>query len=195
VVTRWFPRDSLRYDSLNAHFIYPYPPEPYALEHRIVYTSPIRRNVWHGVGARMDDCQEILYSILPVDYSNNPDEEHRDEAWSEWIHVTYPGFADIEESAGASGIPFSLEVAQPAIKRYFTKLKYSIPIDTPIALNLFDASGRRVKSIFNGLEKAGSYEERVIFTDDTGRSLSDGIYFIKYSSMDKTLSEKIIVVK
>lgn len=74
-------------------------------------------------------------------------------------------------------------------------IKYSLPAEADVNLNLYDATGRRVKSIFNGRLQAGYHEKEIHFFDDKGSPLAQGVYFIRYSSEERKISRKIILMR
>jgi len=191
---RYIPSEDLPefYDSLKCRYIWPVPDTPSV--HYIVHTAPIRRNLWHGVGPRPDSSgsgQGQWYAVLPVDYSGNIDREHG----GVWLWLPYPGAAGISESEGSAFIPFDLQVITPTITSYLTSIKYSLPRDAEVHLNLYDVTGRRVKSIFNGKLKAGYHTADIHFSDDKGFRLAQGVYFIRYSTEDRKISRKVIVMR
>jgi hypothetical protein len=191
---RYIPFEDLPklYDSLKCAIAWPAPDEP--SDYHIVHTAPIRRNLWHGVGPRPDSSgsgQGQYYAVLPVDYSGNIDLEHG----GVWLWAPYPGPAGISESEGTLNIPFALEVTEPTISSYLTSIKYSLPVDAEVHLNLYDVTGRRVKSIFNGKLKAGYHTADIYFADDKGFPLAQGVYFIRYSSENRKISRKVIVMR
>ncbi|MBN2378779.1 hypothetical protein JXM67_03135 [candidate division WOR-3 bacterium] len=195
-------QDTPTYDPLYHCYILPKPPAPAFVErrHHIVHTAPLRRNVWQSSGGFPDDPQHYAgayYSILPVDYSGNVDpSEFPGDGWSPWFFVPYyPTHAGISEPGMNTNVPFALEILKPAITANSTTIRFSLPADAEVSLNLFDAAGRRVKSIHNGKLEAGCHTNKIHFVDDKGQRLSDGVYFIKYISEERSVSEKIVVVE
>ena len=192
---RYIPFEDLPelYDSLKCQYVWPDSDPPSG--HHIVHTAPIRRNLWHGVGPRPDSSgpeQGQFYSVIAVDYSGNVDTEN---GWSEWLYAPYPGPAGISESEGFACIPFDLQVITPTITSRLTSIKYSLPRDAEVHLNIYDVTGRRVKSIFNGNLKAGYHTADIHFWDDRGLPFAQGVYFIRYSSEDRKVSRKIVLLR
>ncbi len=76
----------------------------------------------------------------------------------------------------------------PAHKEF--SIKYALPKDTKVSLSLYDASGRLVSMLVNGIQEAGSYC-KTLHT----MNLSQGIYFIKLSTSSHTETSKVIFLK
>jgi flagellar hook assembly protein FlgD len=60
-----------------------------------------------------------------------------------------------------------------------------------VALKLYNASGKLVKTIFNEKKSAGTYSMNI---DNNKLKIANGVYFIKLEMPDKTLTEKIIIL-
>jgi hypothetical protein len=56
-------------------------------------------------------------------------------------------------------------------------LKFALPEPGPVDLSIYDASGRRVKTLFEGQVAAGSHEVRWRGDDANGRKVAAGVYF------------------
>lgn len=72
----------------------------------------------------------------------------------------------------------------------FTTVKYSLLAKSEILLNLFDVSGKYIKTITSGEKTAGQYEEVINMKD-----LSGGIYFLKLTTNKYDRVEKIVLLK
>ena len=71
-----------------------------------------------------------------------------------------------------------------------TKLRYSVPINSKIEINLYDILGRKIKTLFDKNNISGSQELTI-----DGSGLSSGIYFVVLVSKNIVLSKKIILLK
>ncbi len=81
----------------------------------------------------------------------------------------------------------SLKVT-PSIAVERSALKFSIPASMDVAINLFDASGRLVRTLYRGRVSAG--EHTVSFS---ASSLKPGVYFVTLTGENLNLSSKVIV--
>jgi hypothetical protein len=71
-----------------------------------------------------------------------------------------------------------------------TKIRFSIPHPGNVILNIFDETGKEVKTLVKAKLNAGSYE---VFFD--AALLASGIYFYKIIADNFTDCKKMIVVK
>ncbi|MCK4234463.1 T9SS type A sorting domain-containing protein [candidate division WOR-3 bacterium] len=111
-------------------------------------------------------------------------------------HIPYQGKVDVYEGDATQtlitipeDLVFSLRVF-PTVIRHNSRLQYSIPISQKIRLNFYDVSGRKIKSIANGVVKPGIYTYNL-----DSSNLSSGIYFLILEGKEKTITEKILVVR
>lgn len=73
-----------------------------------------------------------------------------------------------------------------------TIIQYELPVDAHVEINIFDSSGRRIKSIRSGSDKAGIHKAIWDGTNSSGQKVASGIYFIsmqanKYHKVHKAL--------
>lgn len=141
---------------------------PYALvfDLTIVYPSRNIRAVTHGNGVYERDLMSNIVGITPVN----------------------------------SEVPkqFSLEQNYPNPFNPETKIKFNIPLLRGVSegrgvfasINIFDISGKHIKTLLNHNTKPGSYE---ITFDAYG--LSSGVYFYKISAGSFTDVKKMVLVK
>jgi len=71
-----------------------------------------------------------------------------------------------------------------------TEIQYSIPERTLVKLAIFDIMGREIKMIVNRLQNAGRYQVPV---DING--IANGIYFYRLTAGEKTLTNKMVVIR
>ncbi|MFA5032582.1 MAG: T9SS type A sorting domain-containing protein [bacterium] len=71
-----------------------------------------------------------------------------------------------------------------------TTLQYTIPISSKVSLKVYDISGREVRKLVDGIQKAGSYNLNL-----DGKELKAGVYFVKLTSGEQTVTSKVIVLK
>ncbi|MEO0161873.1 MAG: T9SS type A sorting domain-containing protein [candidate division WOR-3 bacterium] len=63
------------------------------------------------------------------------------------------------------------------------------------SLALYDITGRKVKSFINSNLELGYYKLNWNGTDDTGRRLSEGVYFIRLENQAGSLTQKVIIMR
>ena len=76
-----------------------------------------------------------------------------------------------------------------------TKISYSIPESGDISLNIYDMRGRRIKSLVNKNQASGRYLIEWNATDDYGNNVGAGVYIYQLRSKNKTLSQKMVLMK
>ncbi len=76
-----------------------------------------------------------------------------------------------------------------------TTIRYQIPVNVSVTVQIFDVMGREVRRLWNGKQSAGTY--RLIWNgkDNAGRQLPSGIYFVQVLAGKYKARQKILLVK
>ncbi len=69
-------------------------------------------------------------------------------------------------------------------------IPYSLPKESMIKINIYDVSGRKVRTLVNSMQNAGDYSIRF-----DASNLASGVYFIKLHSSSYNAVEKIMLLK
>jgi hypothetical protein len=85
---------------------------------------------------------------------------------------------------------FALDQNYPNPFNPATKIKYSIPNNGYVQLNVYDLLGNQVATLVNQQQSAGNYE-----IDFNAGNLSSGIYLYQLKSNGKTLTHKMTLLK
>ena len=71
-----------------------------------------------------------------------------------------------------------------------TKIKYSIPTESHIVINVFNTLGEKVATLFNGNKKRGQYS-----IEFNGSNLPSGTYFVRLAAVNYNKTIKTILLK
>ena len=76
-----------------------------------------------------------------------------------------------------------------------TVIVFSLDTTRKVRLVVYDAQGRKVRTLFRGLVTAG--QNTVIWraTDDAGRAVSSGIYYYRLEAGDKQITRKMVLLR
>jgi hypothetical protein len=69
-------------------------------------------------------------------------------------------------------------------------IEYALPEETAVTLRVYDVLGREVATLAHGRKEAGRHTVRL----ETDR-LSSGVYVARLTAADRTLTQKITVVR
>ncbi len=80
-----------------------------------------------------------------------------------------------------------------------TAIEFELPSRTTVDLAVFDAAGRRIRTLVKGTLDGGAYtgSRAVIWdgTNDAGRAVSSGVYFYRLRSDAKSVTRKMVLVR
>jgi hypothetical protein len=76
-----------------------------------------------------------------------------------------------------------------------TLIKYYVPDDAVISLDIFNTKGQKVTSVFSGKKNKGLYDFKWSGYDDRGKSLSNGVYFAVLKCQGKQVCRKMVLMK
>lgn len=76
-----------------------------------------------------------------------------------------------------------------------TTIKYSVKEAGNVVLNIYDVKGRMVKRLLNANSGAGSFSTTWDGTDDAGKQLSNGVYYLKMKTSSYHTTRKMILLK
>jgi len=91
--------------------------------------------------------------------------------------------------------PFSLSQNSPNPFNPATTIKFTVPEDGYVNLDVYDVAGRRVRTLVDGHRKADFY--RVVWdgTNDRGVSVASGVYFYRLKAGKNVMSKKMVLLR
>jgi hypothetical protein len=113
--------------------------------------------------------------------------------WTEMVHDMLVAFwlTGVEEQTGA-GLPartgFSAGIKNPVMGTAL--VKYAVAKAGPVALRVFDRTGRLVTTLIDEYKAAGTYTVR--WTTD---GVENGIYFLRLDAAGETVQQKLVVIQ
>ncbi len=76
-----------------------------------------------------------------------------------------------------------------------TTVHFELPSDGQVEIGLYDAQGRRIRSLAAGAYEAGRHSLLWDGRDDRGRAVSGGVYFLRLAEGRKRDSRRIVMLK
>ena len=148
------------------------------------YLSPLPFDVWEGGAITIGPNPVETYRIFALVGGNR----------RHFVDHERPR-GDLEGGGEASDInPVSLEFRiSPNPLTYGTKVSFSLPKDEEINLNIYDAGGRKIKTLFSGKLPSGNHSLSWDRMDEEGKKASPGIYFLRLNTKESTVLRKVVV--
>jgi hypothetical protein len=95
----------------------------------------------------------------------------------------------------AAPLAFALEAAAPNPFRYRTELTYAVPRESQVSLIIYDAAGRKVRTLVDGEIAAGVHRVSWDGIDGRSRAAAAGIYFAKMRAGSWTQTRAITLLR
>jgi len=76
-----------------------------------------------------------------------------------------------------------------------TKIPYNLKEDSNVSLEIFNTKGQKVATLIDGFQQAGQYTVSWSGQDESGKTVSSGIYFFKIKAGRYTSTKKMILMK
>ena len=102
----------------------------------------------------------------------------------------------VEDGIGTVPVAsFRLDPVSPNPFNPTATIRFELPEAGEVKLAVYDLSGRLVKVLAEGHEKAGVFTKTWSGTNDSGRRVGTGVYFVRLQSKSGTATRKMVLVK
>lgn len=101
----------------------------------------------------------------------------------------------VEDDLNALPQEFKLFPNFPNPFNPFTTINYDLPKSSPVAVTVHDVAGRKVRSLVNRKQQPGRKSVVWDATDDSGRSVSSGVYICRVATSTGTVSRKMVLLR
>ncbi len=125
-----------------------------------------------------------------TDYGANREGWYIDDVLIEGFQVGYSG---VEDQMTKRVLHLSSADPNPFLAR--TTIHYALPTQADATLQVFDLSGRVVRTLMRESQPAGNYRVEWDGRDDATRHLPAGVYLVRLKAGEGTVSSKIIVAE
>lgn len=104
-------------------------------------------------------------------------------------------FGPVRGRASGKALPEVAALYQnwPNPARGTTTIKFELAQPGPVALEVYDYAGRKVRTLFEGAAEAGAREIAWTVADEAGRPLAPGVYIYRLRTDAETLSRRLVV--
>ncbi|MBM3320773.1 MAG: T9SS type A sorting domain-containing protein [Candidatus Eisenbacteria bacterium] len=106
-----------------------------------------------------------------------------------------PDVSAVAGSMGSEQFAFALEMPAPNPVSARGAIRFSLPAAADVDLKVYDLSGRVVKTILSGRSEAGRHSVEWDGTNERGRPVASGIYFLHLRSGDREAARKITLLR
>ncbi len=106
-------------------------------------------------------------------------------------------FGVLTDVAETHGTPRTLTLYAPSPNPFSRKvsIRFALPARQRVRLEVYDVAGRRVATLFRGELNPGVHSFTWNGTDSHGRSVGQGLYFVRLQAGHRSLSRKILKLR
>jgi len=104
----------------------------------------------------------------------------------------YPAAAEPDTSQGATAL---LTRVHPNPARSGASIEFVLASPAHARLEIFDVSGRKVVTLFDGTAETGASRFTWDLRNDAGHGVASGVYFCRLTAAGESLTEKFVVVR
>jgi len=103
-------------------------------------------------------------------------------------------FGPVTVTAGATPARFTLSPGHPNPFSSTISMQFTLPAPGAVILTVFDARGRRIKTVDLGHRKAGTHSVTWDGRGDRGGRAGTGVYFLRLSGGGETRTQKAMLI-
>jgi len=96
---------------------------------------------------------------------------------------------------GDAEVPISFSQPFPNPAQQSVRCAYTLPRAAPVRVDVFDVSGRLVRTIASGIREAGAGELAWDLRDESGARVSAGVYMMHARLADETWTRSMVVAR
>lgn len=139
----------------------------------------------------------LVTGITPEAVRENAD--NAQQLWDEKLSGLSPNPVPIEDAANEPAFTFALHEPYPNPVQGEATITYQLPSTGEVVLKAYDMLGREVRTLVEGIERAGNHSLTWDARDNAGLQLASGVYMITLQAPAngglKTATQKVVVVR
>ncbi len=116
-----------------------------------------------------------------------------------WVYLNFTAtqvsFTDPPTAVRSTSSGLVLDAPHPNPFNPSTEFRYVLPAASQTEIAIYDATGRMVRALSNGVQPRGEYSVRWDGRDTSGGSASSGVYFVRLNANGETRTQKMVLLK
>jgi hypothetical protein len=120
--------------------------------------------------------------------------------------ATYRYRVDVLDEEGRRTLfeagPITVPAPEVALQKIYpnpfnphTSISYVIPQAGPVTLGVYDARGRRVRTLVSGIQPRGEHVQTWNGLNDNGSSVASGVYYVRLESQGRVRTQKAVLLR
>ena len=154
---------------------------------RIPANHPIKT---YSIGGLQND---VAHNVRVRVHNLNPDPELSVSAWT--TATATPTEDAAAKQVASVAASFELAAAYPNPFNPSTTIGYALPQDADVRLDIYNVMGQRVRTLVAAHQPAGYYAVEWKATDDSGHTLSSGVYFYRLQAGAFRATKRMLLMR
>jgi hypothetical protein len=173
----------------------PYPSR--ASPYNSIFLAPYQRCYSGTIDWKMETFDLSAYrGPVLIRFHFASDEQYGYEGWYiDDIHVSTEVPTDVPGGAAPRLWASSLDPAYPNPFNPVTVIPFELAERGPVVISIFDAAGRRVRTLVDEVRNAGRHTVAWNGTGERGTALASGVYFCRLSAGLYTATERLVLIR
>ena len=149
---------------------------------------------WWDIGQSITEFNngDLILFGWTYSYTTYPENQYDNDFWL--VHYS-PLEMSIIDTKLLNPQVFHLYNAYPNPFNPQTTIHYTLKNNAYIKIEIYDVFGKKIKTIVDGIQKSGDYNHKWNSKNDTGKKMSNGIYFYTIKSKFHQETKKLVLIK
>jgi len=134
---------------------------------------------------------QMRFRFQAADYNSSLVEAAVDD-----VYITFTGCSGIDAVENPNvPVQFRVDASRPNPTSQGASIRLALPSASPVRVDIFDASGRLVRTVADGAMPAGYHDVNWDGKDGDGRAAASGVYWYRVTAGAEERSRKLLVVR
>jgi zinc metalloprotease ZmpB len=165
-----------------------------AFDQEVILQPTGNPNEWGGAIPGQGSDLDIRYYFVATNAAGWPGTAPRGAEYQHYqFHVNFIDPAAVGDGAAKHELVF--RAANPNPFPALTALRFDLPRAENVRMLVHDVSGRTLRTLVDANLPAGNHSTVWDGKDESGHALPSGLYFVRLSTTEKTLTQKVLLAR
>ncbi len=138
---------------------------------------------------------EVYYYIYAQDNATPPNEAKDPWNTPDSSYSFIAGYTGVAESPSQLKKTLFISHNYPNPFPGTTQIRYGLPKDSWVSITIYNLTGQKIITLVNKERKAGYYSVSWDGRDNSGKRISNGIYFLRFEAVGHSVTTKLLIMR